>query len=90
MTKSLHSRGRGTHIIFELEHQTKKKHTVALVTHEDPPGVSSLRTRLRVHWSIFFLEIRYKDYGAYGHLVLFLEFLIYFIKGEVVIIELIF
>ena len=39
-------RERHTHIIFELEHQTKKKHTVALVTHEDPPGVSSLRTRL--------------------------------------------
>ena len=28
----------------------------------------------------FFLEIRYKDYGAYGHLVLFLEFLVHFIK----------
>ena len=39
-------RERHTHIIFELERQTKKKHTVALVTHEDPPGVSSLRTRL--------------------------------------------
>ena len=39
-------RERHTHIIFELEHQTMKTHTVALVTHEDPPGVSSLRTRL--------------------------------------------
>ena len=37
---------RHTHIIFELEHQTTKKHFVALVTHGDPPGVSTLGTRL--------------------------------------------
>ena len=35
-----------THIIFELEHQTTRKHSVALVTHGDPPGVSTLGTRL--------------------------------------------
>ena len=39
-------RERHTHIIFELEHQTTKKHSVALVTHGDPPGVSTLGTRL--------------------------------------------